>query len=59
MFTHVLFVFIQDMLINHMIDYMICDGDTGKWRKVWLGFKLLYLRILWKGLRPLINHALI
>ena len=20
---------LQDMLINHIIDFMICDGDTG------------------------------
>ena len=31
LFTHELSCFIQDMLINHMIDYMICDGDTGRW----------------------------
>ena len=41
-----------------MIDYMICDGDTGKWRNVSLGFKVLYLRTLCNGLRPLVNRAL-
>ena len=35
------------MLINHMIDYMICDGDTGQWLiRLLLLFLLLLLLLL-------------